>query len=297
MADELNAGATQATATANNANTNEEVTFDETHTHDDMDSFDYLGEDDEQVTMSDDPNDAPNDMDEWDAPPKDMTNAVEKKPAEDAKPEKAELTQQDIEYGKIMKLLENPDIIAAIKAVQEGKAQPQQNQQSLEQVADQINFSEEELADPVTFGKSILNKVKAEVSKEIASAKTAMEQQLEPLRQEYGKMMFEKECAGIVKEFGADAKAFVTKNTPEFEALKDKFLANPTLSLRDAFLLVRPITVNKMVEKGVSSAIDRGREQSLRVNGNKTPMSAAPRTNLTAREAVIQAFRDNGISF
>lgn len=288
MADELVAGtATASPAEQSSSSSNEDVVFDQSSGVDsDLDNYDYLGEGDDEVVMDGLITD---DSDK----PTDMTDAVDKKTEEvkPDKPEKPELTEQDIQYQKILKLMEDPKIIEAIKAVQAGKEVPQQ-QAPQPAPTDEIKFTEEELADPQTFGKSIINKIQSKLQE----IQDAFNKQIEPLRNEYGKMMFEKECASLVKDFGDEAKPFVNKNTKEFEALKDKFLSNPTLTLRDAFLLVRPTAVNKMVEKGVSSAIDRGREQSLRVNGNRTPMSAAPKTNMTAYEAVLQAFKDNGIA-
>lgn len=289
MADENLAGAQAAAPTP----TGNEVSFHDdgnASVDNDLDNMDYLGSDDEEVVMdgliTDEPEKAK----------ADMTDAVDKQ--KEVKPEevKPELTEKDIQYQKIMKMMENPKIIEAIKAVQAAEANPNAQQQQVPQQkapSDDITFTEEELSNPTNFAKSIINKIQSKIQ----DIQTAFDKQIEPLRIEYGKMMFEKECNSLVSEFGDDAKPFINKNTREFESLKDKFLANPTLTLRDAFLLVRPTAVNKMVEKGVNSAIERGREQSLRVGGNKTPLTEAPKTGLSAHEAVIQAFRDHGISF
>ena len=291
MADEIvNSNLAPTPETSNvDRGSGEEVVFDSPKN---MDEIDYLneGDDSEGVALDGYITDEPEATDEPKAKA-DMDDAVDST----VKPEKPEVSEDELKMKSILKMMENPKILEAIKKVQdaENNAQNTATAEPPKQVADiEADFSEEDLKDPQTFAKSIIKRVVQEITNKVND----VNKNLEPLKNEYGKMVFNQECSKIAKKYGDEAKAFLTKGTPEFESMKSKFLSNPSLTLEEAFLLVKPQVTDRMVAKGVNSAIERGREQSLRVTGNKTPEVQTSNKPMSARESILAAFKEHGIS-
>ncbi len=221
-------------------------------------------------------------------------NAEPEKTAEavvEAPTTEAPVAQPTDPMAVLQEAMKNPDFVAQLKQTL--------GMQEVKQTAPapialpEFEFTAEDTASPQAFGKAISGKMLAHVQSIIEQKIADVMDYVSPVRQEYTKSLYEKECNAITEAYGESAKPYLTKGTPEHQKLADKYINTPGISLKEALLLVKPDITQSVIKaeanKKANDIIKQKQAASVRVPVQRPPMIKSDNKLMTASEAARRA--------
>lgn len=246
-------------------------------------------------------------------------DATNEEPVAEAKPEEApveekkeevpaqqltpEIQAKITDYDNIVAFLNQPHVKAALQPVLNPQSPQQQAASEVKQeVKDAIaELTEEDVAagsdNLVQYGNLIMKKVMASIqpliekrAAEIVAEKTGKyEQVYNEYQQQAVNNRVNQQITSLKDEFKGEADVFLTPNTPEYNSLVAEIQANPSLTLRQAFLILRGSRVNGIAEAKAKDIVANKQKMSMPTGNSKTEMRSVSKNPRTPREAILRA--------
>lgn len=220
------------------------------------------------------------------AEPEKTAEAVVEAPATEAP-----VAQPTDTMAILQEAMKNPDFVAQLK--QTLGMQEVKQTAPVPMALPEFEFTPEDTASPQAFGKAISGKMLAHVQSIIEQKIADVMDYVSPVRQEYTKSLYEKECNAITEAYGESAKPYLTKGTPEHQKLADKYINTPGISLKEALLLVKPDIAQSVIKaeanKKANDIIKQKQAASVRVPVQRPPLIKSDNKLMTASEAARRA--------